>query len=144
MYKRYQLGVPPTLNLVSEKETGTIEAMNVIPVGRFTFVLSKLIPYWAVGLIVITVGMIIGWLVYGLVPVGNIAESIFIQIASMPEWAQYFTYSVSPRCFVEIMRSVYLKGASIADLWSQYVTLLCFVLLFCTIAAITYKNKKRT
>ena len=33
-------GFYPTLNLVSEKESGTIEAMNVTPVGRFVFVLS--------------------------------------------------------------------------------------------------------
>lgn len=67
-------GFLPTLNLVSEKESGTIEAMNVTPVGRFTFVLSKLIPYWVVGLLVVTVGMLIGWLVYGLVPAGNIVD----------------------------------------------------------------------
>lgn len=65
-------GFVPTLNLVSEKETGTIEAMNVTPVGRFTFVLSKLIPFWIVGILVITVGMLIGWAVYGLRPEGNI------------------------------------------------------------------------
>ncbi len=65
-------GFLPTLNLVSEKETGTIEAMNVTPVGRFVFVLSKLIPYWVVGLLVVTVGMIVGRLVYGLAPEGSI------------------------------------------------------------------------
>lgn len=65
-------GFLPALNLVSEKETGTIEAMNVTPVHRLTFVLSKLIPYWIVGMLVITVGMTVGWLVYGLVPEGSI------------------------------------------------------------------------
>ena len=48
--------------------------MNVTPVGRLEFVLSKLIPYWVVGILVVTVGMLIGWLVYGLVPEGNIAN----------------------------------------------------------------------
>ncbi|MBD5193481.1 MAG: ABC transporter permease [Bacteroidales bacterium] len=65
-------GFLPTLNLVGEKETGTIEAINVTPVSRFAFVLSKLIPFWLVGLLVVTVGMIIGWAVYGLIPVGNV------------------------------------------------------------------------
>lgn len=65
-------GFLPALNLVSEKETGTIEAINVTPVGRFTFVLSKLIPFWVVGILVVTVGMLVGWLVYGLVPQGSI------------------------------------------------------------------------
>lgn len=72
-------GFLPTLNLVSEKETGTIEAMNVTPVGRFTFILSKLIPYWVAGLIVITIGMLLGWAVYGLKPLGRVTD---IYIAS--------------------------------------------------------------
>lgn len=65
-------GFLPTLNLVSEKESGTIEAINVTPVGKFTFVLSKLIPYWIIGLFVVTVGMVIGWAVYGLRPQGSV------------------------------------------------------------------------
>lgn len=65
-------GFLPALNLVSEKESGTIEAMNVTPVGRMTFVLSKLIPFWVVGILVVTVGMLIGWAVYGLRPEGSV------------------------------------------------------------------------
>lgn len=65
-------GFLPTLNLVSEKENGTIEAMNVTPVGKFTFVLSKLIPYWLIGLLIVTIGMLIGYWVYGLRPVGSV------------------------------------------------------------------------
>lgn len=65
-------GFLPALNLVGEKESGTIEAMNVTPVGRFTFVLSKLIPYWLAGLIVVTVGMVVARSVYGLAPAGSV------------------------------------------------------------------------
>lgn len=65
-------GFLPTLNLVLEKETGTIEAINVTPVGRFTFVLSKLIPYWLAGLIVVTVCIIEAKVVYHLVPAGTL------------------------------------------------------------------------
>lgn len=65
-------GFLPALNLVSEKESGTIDAINVSPVGRLTFVLSKLIIFWVVGLLVVAVGMTIGYLVYGLAPKGNI------------------------------------------------------------------------
>ena len=65
-------GFLPTLNLVGEKETGTIDAINVTPVSRFAFVLSKLIPFWVIGLLVVTVGMLIGRVVYGLMPVGSL------------------------------------------------------------------------
>ena len=40
-------GFLPALNIVGEKEKGTIEQINVTPVGKFDFILSKLIPYWA-------------------------------------------------------------------------------------------------
>lgn len=178
-------GFLPTLNLVSEKETGTIEAMNVTPVSRFEFVLSKLIPYWLIGILVITIGIFIGWLVYGLVPEGNILNiylaailfslvmsglgvfiaqksstilqgiflmfafivvfqlmgGLFTPIASMPEWAQWITYAIPPRYFIEIMRAVYLKGATLTDLWLQYAALSGFAVLFCLVAALTYRKR---
>lgn len=70
-------GFLPALNLVSEVENSTIEAINVTPVGKFTFVLSKLIPYWVVGIIVIAEGMLIGRFVYGLAPQGSVS-AIFL------------------------------------------------------------------
>ena len=64
-------GFLPTLNIVSEKEVGTMEQMNVTPVSRFAFVLSKLIPYWLIGIVVLTISFGIAALVYDLVPVGS-------------------------------------------------------------------------
>ena len=66
-------GFLPALNLVSEKEIGTIEQINVTPVNRFTFTLAKLIVYWAAGLIVISIALLVAWLVYGLSAVGSLA-----------------------------------------------------------------------
>ena len=48
-------GFLPTLNIVSEKEIGTIEQINVTPVSKWAFILSKLIPYWLIAFFVITV-----------------------------------------------------------------------------------------
>jgi ABC-2 type transport system permease protein len=64
-------GFLPALNIVSEKETGTIEQINVTPVNKFTFILSKLIPYWIIGFAVLTLCFGIAFFVYGLVPSGN-------------------------------------------------------------------------
>ena len=63
-------GFLPTLNIVGEKETGTIEQINVTPVSKWAFILSKLIPYWLIALFVITVCLLLAWLVYGLTPAG--------------------------------------------------------------------------
>jgi ABC-2 type transport system permease protein len=54
-----------------EKEKGTIEQINVTPVSRLEFTLSKLIPYWIIGLVVLTEGILTVGLVYGLWPVGS-------------------------------------------------------------------------
>lgn len=80
-------GFLPALNLVGEKEVGTIEQINVTPVNQFTFTLAKLIPYWIIGLVVLTLAMLLGWAVYGLVPVGSLgsiylAAALFILVMS--------------------------------------------------------------
>ncbi len=65
-------GFLSALNIVSEKEKGTIEQINVTPVPKTLFLLSKLIPFWVIGFILLTIGVIVAWIVYGLLPVGNI------------------------------------------------------------------------
>ena len=65
-------GFLPTLNIVGEKEAGTIEQMNVTPVSKWAFILSKLIPYWLIALFVITVCLLLAWLVYGITPSGSV------------------------------------------------------------------------
>ena len=66
-------GFLPTLNIVNEKETGTIEQMNVTPVSKWTFILAKLVPYWLIAFFIITVCLVLAWAVYGITSVGNIA-----------------------------------------------------------------------
>ncbi len=66
-------GYLPALNIVGEKEAGTIEQINVTPTRRIYFVLAKLIPYWLIGFLVLSLCMGLAALVYGLTPVGNVA-----------------------------------------------------------------------
>ena len=65
-------GFLPALNIVGEKETGTIEQINVTPVSKWTFILSKLIPYWLIALFVITACLLLAWAVYGITSVGSL------------------------------------------------------------------------
>jgi len=65
-------GFLPALNIVGEKQSGTIEQINVTPVGKFTFIISKLIPYWIIGYVVLTVCILVARFVYGLAPVGEV------------------------------------------------------------------------
>lgn len=73
-------GFLPALNIVGEKEVGTIEQINVTPVGKFSFILAKLLPYWLIGFIVLTICFGLAWLLYGIVPLGHFAVIYFFAI----------------------------------------------------------------
>lgn len=66
-------GFISALNIVKEKEIGTIEQINVTPIRKWQFILGKLIPFWIVGLIVFTVGLVAMYVVYGIFPLGSLA-----------------------------------------------------------------------
>lgn len=81
------VGFLPALNIVGEKEKGTIEQINVTPVGKFDFILSKLIPYWCVGFVILVYAMVLAWAIYGFVPKGSIGSlflfaTLFILVVS--------------------------------------------------------------
>lgn len=59
------------LNIVSEKESGTIEQLNVTPLKKYEFILGKLIPFWVLGLVSITLGIVVAYLVFGILPMGS-------------------------------------------------------------------------
>lgn len=59
------------INIVKEKEIGTIEQINVTPVKKYHFILGKLIPFWIMGFVVLTIGLVIARLFYGILPVGS-------------------------------------------------------------------------
>ena len=60
-----------SINIVREKEIGTIEQINVTPVKKFHFILGKLLPFWLIGFVVLTIGLFISWAAYGIIPVGS-------------------------------------------------------------------------
>ncbi len=59
------------LNIVAEKEVGTIEQLNVTPLKKHEFILGKLIPFWVLGMVSITMGMIVAFVIFRILPVGS-------------------------------------------------------------------------
>lgn len=59
------------INIVKEKEIGTIEQINVTPIRKFHFILGKLIPFWLIGMLVLSIGFGIARLAYGIIPAGS-------------------------------------------------------------------------
>lgn len=98
-YKRYMIpaivamllvlvvGFLPTFNIVGEKERGTMEQINASPIRPAVFVLSKLIPYWLVGLSLLGYAMLLARVVHGMTPSGSVATvflfaAVFVLVIS--------------------------------------------------------------
>ncbi len=63
-----------SLNIVKEKEIGTIEQINVTPIKKYHFILGKLIPFWIIGIFVFSIGLLlVARFVYGIIPLGSLA-----------------------------------------------------------------------
>jgi ABC-2 type transport system permease protein len=60
------------MNLVREKEIGTIEQLNVTPVKKYQFIIGKLVPFWVIALFDLAFGLFIAWLVFDLPIVGSL------------------------------------------------------------------------
>lgn len=177
-------GFLPALNIVSEKEIGTIEQLNVTPIGKYTFILAKLIPYWIIGMLVLTFSVTMAHFVYGLTPAGPIwllylfaflfiivisgmgliisnysqtmqqamfvmfffviiimlMSGLFTPINSMPQWAQHITIVNPLKYFIQVTRSIYLKGSTLSDLTTQLIALLSFAAVLNGWAVISYKK----
>jgi ABC-2 type transport system permease protein len=59
------------INIVKEKEIGTIEQINVTPIRKYHFIIGKLIPFWCLGMIILSIGLLIARLFYGIIPAGS-------------------------------------------------------------------------
>ena len=176
----------PAVNIVMEKETGTIEQINVTPVGKATFILAKLMPFWIIGFIALSIAFLLSWLVYGLVPAGSfgtlylfcglfiftvtgaglvvsnhsstmqqatflmfffviiciIMSGLLTPVGSMPGWAKAISGATPTKYIVDALRSIYLKGSGIADLWVEALALAGMMLAFNTWAVLSYKKSK--
>lgn len=177
-------GFLPALNVVGEKEAGTIEQINVTPVNKFTFIAAKLIPYWLIGFVILTICFILAWLLYGILPAGHfltiygfalvflpvvsgfglvisnhsatlqqamfvmwffmlvliLMSGLFTPIHSMPGWAQWITRFNPLRYFVEVMRTIYLRGGGFSELLPQLGALLAFAVVANVWAVKSYRK----
>lgn len=60
------------MNLVREKEIGTIEQINVTPIRKYQFIIGKLLPYWLVALFELSLGLTLAKLVFAIPILGSI------------------------------------------------------------------------
>jgi ABC-2 type transport system permease protein len=123
------------LNIVKEKEIGTIEQINVTPIRKHHFILGKLIPFWIMGQFVLTLGLLVARIVYGISPAGNPAliylfSSVYL-LAILGLGLLISSYVQTQQqamliAFFIMMVSILLGGlyTSIESMpvWAQYIT----------------------
>jgi ABC-2 type transport system permease protein len=60
------------MNIVREKEIGTLEQINVTPIRKHQFIIGKLFPFWILGLVILTIGLLIAKLVFNVPMLGSL------------------------------------------------------------------------
>lgn len=60
------------MNIVREKEIGTLEQINVTPIRKYQFIIGKLLPFWILGIFELGFGLLIGRLVFSIPIVGSL------------------------------------------------------------------------
>lgn len=61
------------MNIVKEKEIGTIEQLNVTPIRKYQFIIGKLLPFWILGLGGLALGLTVGKIVFHIPMEGSLA-----------------------------------------------------------------------
>lgn len=125
----------PLLNIMTEKEHGTIEQINVTPVGRLEFILAKLIPYWLLAMVLLAVAMLLAWAVYGLLPAGAAAlvflaaflfalciSGFAVTIANISDTMQQAIFVIFFFAMIFILMSGLLTPIHSMPIWVQCIT----------------------
>lgn len=130
-------GILAALNISSERELGTLEQINVSPVSKFYYLLGKLIPFWIMGFIIISIGLVIAYLLYDIVPKGslitllvfstiyNVAFTGFgLFISSVSKSQQQAMFIAFFFLLIFFLMGGLFTPVSSMPLWAQYITFL--------------------
>ncbi len=134
-------------NIAREKELGTIEQLNVTPISRGEFITAKLLPFWALGLLDLGIGLAAGRLVFGIPINGSLlllfaAAGIYLVVAlAIGLWVSTLVDTQQQAMFVTffivnvylLMSGLFTPIDSMAP-WVQTVSLINPVRHFVTIA----------
>ena len=60
------------MNIVKEKETGTIEQINVTPIKKYQFITGKLLPFWIIAIFELAFGLTLAWVAFNIPILGSL------------------------------------------------------------------------
>jgi ABC-2 type transport system permease protein len=72
------------MNIVREREIGTIEQLNVTPIRKWQFIMGKFIPFWLISLLIMMLGLAVGKLVFDIPMLGSLWLVFGYTAAFMP------------------------------------------------------------
>ena len=93
-------------NITRENELGTLEQLNVTPMTKVQFIAAKLIPFWLLSLLIFTIGLTIGKLVFGIPMRGNLllvylaAMAYLVVVLGLGLWISTITRTQQQAMFV--------------------------------------------
>lgn len=93
-------------NITREYELGTLEQLNVTPMTKVQFIAAKLIPFWLLSLVIFTIGLLIGRLVFGIpmrgsLPLVYVAAMIYLVVVlGIGLWISTITRTQQQAMFV--------------------------------------------
>lgn len=130
-------GFLTAMNVVREKEVGTIEQLNVTPIKKHQFVTGKLLPFWIIGLAELAVGLVLAKLVFDIPMVGSlplvfgVAGVYLLAILGLGLWISTVTETQQQAMFIAwfIIVVFILMGGLFTPIesmpgWAQRLTLL--------------------
>jgi len=65
------------MNIVREKEIGTLEQINVTPIKKHQFIIGKLFPFFIIAMVLLTVGLIIAKVLFNVPIIGSLGLMYF-------------------------------------------------------------------
>jgi ABC-2 type transport system permease protein len=121
-------------NITREYELGTLEQLNVTPMTKIQFIAAKLIPFWIISLVIFTIGLVIGRLVFGIPMRGSLllvylaAVVYLIVVLGLGLWISTITRTQQQAMFVAffviliflLMSGLFTPVESMPD-WAQAV-----------------------
>ncbi len=124
------------MNIVREKEIGTIEQLNVTPIKKYQFILGKLLPFLLIGLFDLSIGLIAGKLIFDIPMVGSlwlvfafcvvnliVVLGIGLLISTMADTQQQAMFVAWFFMMIFILMSGLFTPIESMPKWAQYLTI---------------------
>ncbi|NUQ26448.1 MAG: ABC transporter permease [Saprospiraceae bacterium] len=124
------------MNIVREREIGTIEQLNVTPIRKYQFIIGKLLPFLFIGLFDLAIGLTAGklifdipmlgslWLVFAFCVVNLIATlAVGMLISTAAETQQQAMFISWFFMMIFILMSGLFTPIDSMPLWAQYLTI---------------------